>query len=250
MPWTWAWQPYPGVWGLLAALVAGYIVAVRRANGGGMKERLAFALGALGLWIATDWPVGALGAGYLASVHTVQFLLFTLVVPPLLLLGMPRAALRRLLGWLPLGPILRSLTHPLLALSLYAVVLVGTHIPEVVDAFKRSQLGSFTFDMAWLGSGLVLWWPVVQRLPEVRPLAYPLRMGYLAVVAILMIAPSAFLTFAEYPLYGLYELAPRVAGISPVVDQQVAGLLMNVVGGVIIIGAMSLLFYRWQHLEA
>lgn len=255
MPWTWTWQPYPGVWALILCLLAGYAVAVRRAGaasgGAGSRpgERAAFGIGAAALWSATDWPVGALGAGHLASVHTVQFVLFTLVVPPLLLLGTPRAVLAAAVASPRRRAVARRLAHPLVALGVYSVILVATHLPEVVDTFKRSQLGSFAFDMAWVGSGLVLWWPVVQRLPELRPLAYPLRIGYLAIVAIVMIAPSAFLTFADYPLYGLYELAPRVAGISPVVDQQVAGLLMNVGGGLIIIAAMSVLFYRWQKTE-
>src|SRR5690606_22366096 len=48
------------------------------------------------LWLVLDWPVGALGAGYLASVHMVQFLVIVLAVPPLLLYGVPAQAYRRL----------------------------------------------------------------------------------------------------------------------------------------------------------
>ncbi len=31
------------------------------------------------MWAALDWPIGKLGAGYLASAHTIEFLLLTLL---------------------------------------------------------------------------------------------------------------------------------------------------------------------------
>lgn len=73
--WTWTWQAYPGVWLFLALLLAGYL-RVRRAVGQGdphLRGRTApFIAGLALLWIALDWPVGPLGAGYLASVHMVD----------------------------------------------------------------------------------------------------------------------------------------------------------------------------------
>ena len=42
------------------------------------------------IWAALDWPIGALGAGYLASVHTLSYILLSLVAPPCLILGVPR----------------------------------------------------------------------------------------------------------------------------------------------------------------
>ena len=48
-----------------------------------------FALGMAGLWAASDWPLGTLGAGYLLSVHTVLYIIYTMVAAPLLVLGLP-----------------------------------------------------------------------------------------------------------------------------------------------------------------
>ena len=36
----------------------------------------------LGLWLATDWPLGLLGSGYLLSVHTTLYLIYTMVAAP------------------------------------------------------------------------------------------------------------------------------------------------------------------------
>lgn len=258
-PWTWQWQAYPGVWVFVGGLVVAYATFARRfgprdRTGGarpGPREALWFSLGVLAVWLAADWPIGALGAGYLASVHTVQFILFTMVAPPLLLAGAPRGALRAASAASPrFRRVAFLVSYPPLALAAFTAVLVATHLPPVVDTFKQTQLGSFAFDVAWLLAGIVLWWPTCQPLPEVRPLAYPARIGYLALAAVAMVAPAAFLTFARFPLYATYELAPRIGLLSAANDQQIAGLVMKSASGLVLITAMSILFFRWQREDA
>jgi putative membrane protein len=61
--------------------------------------------------------------------------------------------------------------------------------------------------------------------------------------------PASFLTFADYPIYALYELAPPVGALSARDDQQLAGILMKIVGGFIIFGTASVLFFRWYRVE-
>ena len=63
------------------------------------------------------------------------------------------------------------------------------------------------------------------------------------------IVPAAFLTYADYPIYALYELAPRVNGIAAITDQQAAGLIMKAVADPIIWLAMAIVFFRWQRVE-
>lgn len=259
VPWTWEWQPYPGVWLFVVGLVSAYGILLLRVgkdsrgrtrSGVRAREVVAFAAGVLAVWIATDWPIGALGAGYLASVHTLQFLLFTLVAPPLLIAGIPRNWLHRFAARPGARRAIRLLSSPPVALSIFIAVLIVTHLPPVVDTFKRTQIGSFAFDVSWLAAGVILWWPVVLPTPEVRSLAYPARIGYLALAAVTMVAPSAFLTFARFPLYATYELAPRIGLLSATNDQQVAGLVMRSVSGLTLVAAMSVLFYRWQREES
>ncbi|MDT8437018.1 MAG: cytochrome c oxidase assembly protein [Gemmatimonadota bacterium] len=241
VPWTWEWRPYPGVWLFVLALAAVYVFGVRwtAAGRGGFG-----AAGLLVLWAALDWPIGALGGGYLASVHMLQFLLIALVAPVLLLLGVPAAAWRRLAEWRGL-PALRLLTHPLVTLAAFQAVVIWTHLPAVVDTWMATQAGSFALDAAWLVGGLVFWWPVVAPVPERRRFPAPLKMAYLFLATVLNTMPYAFLTFGETPYYGIYELAPPVAGIPARQDQQVAGLLMKVGGGAILWTAITVVWFRW-----
>jgi putative membrane protein len=145
--------------------------------------------------------------------------------------------------------IARLLTRPLVPLAVYNTVLVAAHLPTVVDGVSGSQLGSFALDLALIGSGLVFWWPALGRLPELQPMGYPGRIGYLLLSIFVPTVPASFFTFARYPIYALYELAPPMSGIDVVADQQVAGLLMKLGGGLILFGTMSVMFFRWHARE-
>lgn len=255
-PWTWAWQAFPGVWIFVALLAGSYAVAVTRprtSNGDdrpvSAREVALFGLGVLALWVGLDWPVGLLAAGYLLSARTAQYLLFVLVGPPLILLGTPRWLLRRLVRGPVASRIARRLSRPLLPLLIYNAVLISVHLPPTVEFAGGSQLSSFTLDMLVMGSGLVFWWPALARLPELEPMGYPGRIGYLLLSVFVPTVPAVFYTYARYPIYQLYELAPRVSGIPAVADQQVAGLMMKTIGGVILFTVMSVMFFRWHRLE-
>ncbi len=251
--WTWQWRPYPGVWLFVAALGLGYAWLLGRAPASDGRRATpgqiaSFTLGLLSLWLVTDWPVGALGAGYLVSVHTGQWLVYSLVAPPLLLIGLPPGLLQRWAATPASARALRILAHPAMALAVFNLVLFATHLPPVVDGFRRSQLGSFLIDIGWLGGGLALWWPVRAPAPFGR-LSEPWKIGYLFASTILPTVPAAFLTFSEYPLYAVYELAPRIGGFSASADQQIAGLAMKALGDPIIWIAMAVVFFRWQRAE-
>jgi putative membrane protein len=246
LPWSWTWKFYPGVWLFVLALGVGYIILVRSVTARPpAKDRIAFCAGLAAIWAALDWPIGPLGAGYLASFHTVTYILLSLIAPPLLFLGLPREAVlnaARSRGW---GAVLRALARPLPALATFNVLLIVTHLPDVVDGAMRSQLGAFAIDCGWFVGGLSLWWAVMAPTPEIGRMSRPLKMGYLFATTLLPTIPAAFLTFADYPLYAVYELAPRALSLSAHSDQQVAGLTMKVIGDLPLWFAFGVVFFRW-----
>jgi hypothetical protein len=65
--WTWQWRAYPGVWLFIVLLALGMWTWNRAgARAAGRAPRSAHPLfvgGLLVLWLALDWPIGALGAG-------------------------------------------------------------------------------------------------------------------------------------------------------------------------------------------
>ncbi len=254
--WTWSPRPFPGVWLLVALLVGVYWLLRRFAaepasasdRSRDRKGKWAWFGGVSVLWIALDWPVGAL-SGYLASAHMLQYLLTVLAAPPLLLLGVPVGAWRWLASRSGAVRVVRFLTHPLIALAIFQLVLLYTHVPSVVDRLMVTPSGSFAIDTLWLTAGLVFWWPVVAPVPARPWFGYPLKMGYLFLSTVLNTMPYAFLTFGELPFYGIYELAPPVGLLGAREDQQLAGLMMKVGGGAILWTAITILFFRWYSRE-
>ena len=246
-PWTWAWRAYPGVWVFLLLVVIG-AWRFGRLGGAAPAQRGYFVAGGALLWIALDWPLGTLG-GYLAAAHAGQYLLLALSAPAFLLLGLRDALEARVPAGSRADRILRFLAHPAPGFIGYNLILLSTHFPDVVDGLMASQAGSFGLDMAWLASGFFLWWPVCAPIRYQR-LSAPLQMVYLFVQTVPATLPSAFLVFADYPLFRLYELSPRVhPSLNPMYDNQVAGLLMKVVGDPIVWVGIAVIFFRWAGAE-
>lgn len=246
--WSWTWRAYPGVWVFIAAVIVALVTMHRRAGAVAQPWRVSMlGQGILALWIALDWPVGALGGGYLASLHMLQFMLIALVAPPLILLGVHGevwAGLERS------GPPrwLIAVTSPMVGLIGFNAVLILTHLPAIVDPMMATQLGSFAIDMAWLLSGMLFWWPIIAPVPDRPRFPLPLRIGYLVIGVMfspVVIVLVGVLVFNPHPLFATYELAPRVGGLDARYDHQIAGLLMSVGGAVITFVAMSVLFFRW-----
>src|ERR1041384_5309182 len=176
-PWSWTWQPYFGVWLLVLSLALVYVRWYRRAPASQARGRKACAQGGLVLlWLLLDWPIGALGAGYLESIHALQFLGLAFAVPLLLVLGLP-------VGWeTRLGTrtraALESATHPLVTILGFNIMVFATHLPALVDLLMVSQLGSLAPPLAWLVGVQLFWWPVVRSWPG-RRLAAAAQLAYL-----------------------------------------------------------------------
>jgi len=193
--------------------------------------------------------LGPLGAGYLASVHIVQFLLVGLIAPSLILLGLPPATYQGLERHPKLLAVIRELTSPLVALVIFNVGISITHWPSVVDFLMATQLGAMTSDLLWFTFGLIFWWPVIALVPE-RPQFSPLaKMLYLAVNIVLVRPPVLIMLLAEHPVYATYELAPPIRGIFALEDQQFAGGIMKLGSSWILMIGISAVLYQWWKRE-
>ena len=253
--WTWQWQPLMGVWLAMVLLIWVYQRALSRIDDSYESSRLrksrraAFALAIFLLWASLDWPLGPLGARYLASVHMVQFLAVGIAAPALLLLALPGAAYEPLRRHPRLIKALSDLTHPVSAFFIFNLVMTATHWPGVVDLLMPTQLGSFVLDAAWMLGGLIFWWPLIVPVPE-RPGFHSLgKIAYLALNAFLIRPPFAMMIFSESPIYAIYELAPPPAR-DALNDQQLAGAVMKIGIAWIMFAGVLVIFRNWMLLES
>lgn len=241
---------------LLGGAYAGAITVWRSRFPGsrpvGATRRLAF-FGALGvIFLALHTPVDLLSDDYLFSMHMAQHLLLTLVMPPLLLYGIPPWLIRPpFVRWPALLSFGRFLTGPLPAYGIFNALFIGYHTPALYGAVQRSEPLHIASHLLFMATGVLAWWPVVSPLPELPALASPLRMLYLFLQTLPSQALGALLTFSGALLYEHYAGAPRVwAWLTPERDQQLGGLLMWIGGGAFFLGAFVVVFLRWAQADA
>lgn len=207
---------------------------------------ISFVIGALGLWAVLDWPLAALGAGYLATAQMIRQITMVMVFAPLLLFAVPPQLAVRLVGWGRGMRILQFMVRPGFAVPVAASTLIIVNVPVVSDNLLPTTWGSLLMDLMWIISGFVLWMPVQCPHPGVKRLTGGVALTYLIGQSIVPVLPGFFMTWADFPIFSTYELAPRVFdGFDAVVDQQTAAAILQVGGMVLLWLQISYRFISW-----
>ena len=210
----------------LSGLVVGYLSVTRRRGWEATtRQRVLFVSGVVVLAGAVTWPVADVAAHWLLLALVLQRLLLTLTVPPLLVLGTPRPVLARMTRPPAVDAILRVVVRPMPAVAIVTVVAVGTLTTGAVGLAARSDVARVVIELVVLASGFVLWAPVLSELPGARQLSALGRGAYLIVQSIVPSFLSIVWIFARHSLYPPYEHTGKVVGLSPLLDQQLAGFL-------------------------
>ena len=252
------WQAHPDVWLLVGLLCAAYFIAVRRvgprlvAAGEQVVSRrhiICFAAGMGVVWIASDYPVHDLAERYLFSVHMTQHLMYSMIAAPLLIGACPAWLARSVLQSTRTLTIVRHLARLVPAILLFNVVLIITHLPDMVSLSLRSGWVHFAVHSLVLGSGIVLWMPILSPIPEVPRLQPPLQMLYLFTQSVLPTIPAAFLAYGSHAVYRDYETFDRLYGVSVKTDQTIAGLIMKSGAGLMLWAVIAIVFFRWFNAE-
>jgi len=208
-----------------------------------------YSLGVLTIYAAAGSPLHDLADQYLASAHMLQHVLLTLVAAPLLLAGIPAWVWQALLRVRGVLPVARVLTHGLMALAVFNAVMLLVHLPSAVDLQLQEWWFHLFAHTSLLVAGLVMWWPVLSTVPALPRLAYPLQMGYLFLQSLVPAVMASFITFSDRVVYQAYAEAPRIWGISPLADQQIAGGIMKLMGTIILWIFITVAFFKWYERE-
>lgn len=194
--------------------------------------------------------------GRLFWVHMVQHLLIMLVAPPLLVVGFAETALLWALpkGWRKgygrfshgLGDWLtgdrNAARNRVLVVALATGVLWVWHLPVLYDLAVRNELVHFAEHLGFIVTALLFWATVLYLRPRAHA-ANGLRMLSLFAMALQGSLLGALITFAGRPLYASY--GADAGGISPLTDQQLAGLIMWIPPGLLYAGVAAYLFAQW-----
>ncbi|MFZ0250702.1 MAG: cytochrome c oxidase assembly protein [Acidimicrobiales bacterium] len=210
----------------LLGLAAGYLWTTRQpANVASARQKVLFFCGLALLAAALTWPLGDLASHWLLLALVLQRLLLTLAVPPLLVLGTPRPVIARLTRPAAVDAVLRVAVRPAPAVAIVTVVAVGTLTVGAVNLAAQSPAALVAIQLLVLASGFVLWAPVLTELPGAQHLSALGRGGYLIVQSIVPSFLSIVWIFARHPLYSAFTHKGTVVGMTPLLDQELAGFL-------------------------
>jgi putative membrane protein len=240
------------VFGVAAALIAGYELGIHTLAARYCPEdetpvtgwqRALFYAGVLVMVLVSTWPFHDIANERLFTFHMMEHMALSLVVPPLLLAGTPWWLMRAVVG--PILPVVEFVTRPLFALLLFNGWLAFLHVPAVVELMVTNELFHLFAHAVLFVSAIIMWWPVMDPIPETQYLTPFGKMGYLFMQSLVPTIPASFLTLGSTPLYGIYATFPRLWGVSAMTDQIVAGLIMKIGGGLIIWGFLAWIFFSW-----
>ena len=253
---AWRWQPHPEVW-LLVLGVVGLSLYVTRVIGPKVVpagepvltrfERANLVAGVLVLWLASDWPLHDIGEEYLFSLHMVQHLLLSYVMPVFFLLATPPWLARLVF---PDGSAayrwLRRFSRPLVAGLVFNGVVVFTHWPALVNEAVTNGFMHYAVHVLVVATAVLMWMPVLGPFAEWR-MPSPLAVVYLFAMSLLPTVPASWLIFADGSVYDVYDTAFRLWDVSVTSDQQAAGVLMKLGGGSYLWAVMAVIFFRWAY---
>jgi putative membrane protein len=241
-----AWLYLRGLRSLWQASAAGH--GIRR------WEAMAFGAGWLTLSVALVSPLHPLGS-VLFSAHMAQHELLMVVAAPLFVLGRP------LVPWLwglPLAwrhsiarwgkggwrqRVWHALTNPLIAWSLQVVALWSWHAPGLFQAALGNEVIHALQHLSFLVSALLFWWALIHG--RQGRMGYGPAVLYVFTTSMQSGALGALLTFAPALWYPAYGGNAAAWGLTPMEDQQLAGLIMWVPASAMYLLAGLALFASW-----
>jgi len=256
------WRPEPLVLAGIAIAAITWVWMVRRVterhprNPASRWRTASFLSGLLVLLVALTSPIDAY-EGSLFSVHMLQHMLLELVAAPLLVLAAPATlALRAATPWVRgvLLAVLHSrvvavVSFPLLAWIVFAGVNWGWHFSGLYDQALEDPGLHDLEHLSFLAAALLFWWPVAGLDPSRWRMPYPVRLFYLFLAMPQNSFLGVALMSAPEVLYPHYLSNVRDWGPTPIVDQNVGGMLMWVGGDVAFLLAMGLIVAAWVRQE-
>jgi putative membrane protein len=98
----------------------------------------------------------------------------------------------------------------------------------------------------FMGASVLMWWPIASPSRALPRLPHAGQMLYCFLMTVPMSLVSVYIVYATSALYPAYAAAPRIAGLSPLEDQRLGGLIMWIPGGLFFLVLMTVIFFRWS----
>lgn len=219
-----------------------------------MRQALLFATGWAILAAALVSPLHALGERVFTA-HMIEHELLMAVAAPLLVASRPAAAmmwalpikLRLAFGAAGQAKVLRTvwaaISRPVAATFLHGVAIWAWHVPALFEAALARGVLHYAQHACFFGTGLLFWWVLLPR--SGREQAYGSAVMHLFFTSLHTGLLGVLLLVSPRLWYPVNAAGAKLWNLSPLEDQQLAGLVMWVPAGLIYGGAALLLAGLW-----
>jgi putative membrane protein len=237
---SWSWDPLVTVSLAFSAGLYGLGLARLWATPAGRRvvrpwQVAAFVVGWSSLVIALVSPLDVL-SDILFSAHMTQHELLMVIAAPLMVLGRPLIVMlwafgagerQRLTGWTRSPVVARmwqGATGPVTVWVLHALALWVWHVPVLYEAAVRNDAVHIVQHLSFFGTAALFWWAIVHG--RYGRIGYGVAVLFVFTTALHSGALGALFTFGSQVMYPLYADRTSAFGVSPLDDQQLAGLIM------------------------
>ena len=248
--WT-SWNVEPSIWIPILLSIWIYVWGTRnvwrragRGHGITSRQWISFVGAILILVLTLMSPLDALSEA-LFSAHMVQHLILMLVVAPLLVISdfqlallwaLPRRRAQALGsgfnqsrsvsgGW-------RVLSNPVFVWIAFTLANWFWHAPVLYQAALHNELIHTLEHLTFIITAMLFWW-VLFKHTQPDHIHYALAIPFLFLTVLQSGILGALMTFTSEPWYPDYAVSVMRWGLTPLQDQQLAGLIMWIFGGTV-----------------
>jgi len=261
--WLTPWEPI--YWLIALFVLAAFCYGrglVRRRRARDIVPAISFFIGLLGMYASMQTHLDYYGH-YVFYLHRIQHLVLHHMGPFLIALAMPSAVLaagaprwlRRiwdiLTDFTPLRLAYRFIQNPLIAGLVFVGLIYFWLQPAVHFDAMLSYRQYWIMNLSMAADGLLFWWFMLDpRRPGATRVTYSigLRMFVLWAVMPPQIVIGAFIALAKEQVYDVYAVCGRAFPISPIVDQQLGGLITWIPAAMMsVVATLILLRFIFRH---
>lgn len=271
------WSPYYFL-ALLVVLIGYFLLTVKYRKRFKESEPLTkrqgslFTIAIILLYAIKGSPIDLMGH-LMFYAHMIQMAFLCLVIPALVIMGIPQWMWRKIRNHVMIKPIFSFFTRPIIALISFNGMFSFYHIPLIFDFIKTDLLLHAAYNSVLFVMALFMWWPLVNQVETEQKLAGLKKIAYIFADGVLMTPACALIIFANEPLYLTFSdptawaqalelcVSPTIiaslnlsgpemfSSMSLLHDQQLGGVLMKVIQEFAYGIALFYAFVTWYRKE-
>lgn len=208
-----------------------------------LARQVSFSCGMALIVVTTVGPIDELADSFVFG-HMIQHTLLLDEASLLLAVGMTGAVLSPILAKQGIGR-LRILTHPVVAVALWLVVMYGWHLPPLYQAAEKHEVVHLLEHACFVAAGVTMWLALIGPFPKPEWFGNGAKAVYAGTVHFSSMALANILMWSGTVLYPFYVASDGAHGIDPIADQSIAGVVLMIQSALLMLGILFWLVLRW-----